>query len=221
MIMMQHATSNTALRTYDPHRCAWLLALALVMLAHSAVAYWLIAPATSTPASTTRTVDVMLMAAPPPVLSAAVPAESEPEKRPAQRLSPARTPAPAAPLAPQPVAQEQPAVVEPAAAVETANTSPEPPPSAVDFSADYLQNTAPIYPMSARRRGLEGQVLVHVQVLENGHSGAVGIKLSSGHESLDNAALHAVQEWRFVPATRGGNAIMAWVEIPIHFKLEH
>ncbi|MDP1707971.1 MAG: hypothetical protein Q8L89_02745 [Gammaproteobacteria bacterium] len=67
--MMQHATGNTALQANDPHRRAWLLALALVMLAHSAVAYWLIAPATSTPASTTRTVDVMLMAAPPPVLS--------------------------------------------------------------------------------------------------------------------------------------------------------
>lgn len=220
MIMLQHVTGNTALRTTDPHRCAWLVALVLAMLAHSAVAYWLTTSASSTPAPATRTVDVMLMAAPPPLLSAAAPAEPEPARRPAQRLPHARTPAPAAPLAPQPVTQEQ-SIAEPAAAVETANTSPEPPPSAVDFSADYLQNTAPVYPLSARRRGLEGQVLVHVQVLENGHSGAVDIKLSSGHESLDNAALHAIQEWRFVPATRGGHAIMTWVEIPIHFKLEH
>jgi len=37
---------------------------------------------------------------------------------------------------------------------------------------------------------------------------------------LDQAALKAVKNWRFVPARRGSEAMVAWVEIPVVFKLD-
>jgi protein TonB len=37
---------------------------------------------------------------------------------------------------------------------------------------------------------------------------------------LDQAALQAVKQWHFVPAQRGGEAVAAWVEVPIVFRLE-
>jgi protein TonB len=36
---------------------------------------------------------------------------------------------------------------------------------------------------------------------------------------LDEAALVTVKKWRFVPARRGGEAVSAWVVVPIAFSL--
>jgi len=47
----------------------------------------------------------------------------------------------------------------------------------------------------------------------------VELKSTSGSERLDQAALDAVRQWRFVPAKRGSEAIAAWVVVPISFSL--
>ncbi len=89
-----------------------------------------------------------------------------------------------------------------------------------DLRAAYLSNPRPPYPLAARRRGLEGRVVLKVEVLEDGSCGRLSVSRSSGHELLDQAALEAVKQWRFVPAHRGGAAVVAWVEVPIVFRLE-
>ena len=89
-----------------------------------------------------------------------------------------------------------------------------------NYKVSYLNNPAPEYPLLARRRGLEGSVLLHVQVLSDGSSATVNVKTSSGHALLDNAAQATVRRWRFVPAMQGNEAVSAWVEVPIVFKLE-
>ena len=38
---------------------------------------------------------------------------------------------------------------------------------------------------------------------------------------LDQAALDAVRQWRFVPARQGEQAVAAWVLVPIQFALEN
>jgi len=38
-------------------------------------------------------------------------------------------------------------------------------------------------------------------------------------ESFDAAALRAVGNWAFQPATVGGRAVEAWVEVPVRFRL--
>lgn len=89
------------------------------------------------------------------------------------------------------------------------------------YNAAYLSNPPPTYPLSARRRGIEGTVLVRAEVAAGGECQRVELKKSSGSDALDQAALEAVKKWRFVPAKRGSQAVVAWVEVPITFKLEN
>ena len=89
------------------------------------------------------------------------------------------------------------------------------------YKASYLNNPAPEYPLAARRRGLEGGVILHVQVMPDGSSATVIVKKSSGHTILDVAAQATVKRWRFVSAKQDGEAVSAWVEVPITFRLEH
>lgn len=77
----------------------------------------------------------------------------------------------------------------------------------------------PIYPENARRRGQQGHVVLHVDVSADGVPSAVTVAESSGYASLDAAALTAVQQWRFVPATRGGVPVPAVAEVPVRFRL--
>lgn len=102
---------------------------------------------------------------------------------------------------------------------EIASSTTEPASTAPVFDAAYLQNPQPSYPLSARRRGIEGKVLLRAEVRPDGLCGHVELKKSSGWEMLDQAAMQAVQGWHFVPARRGDQSIAAWVEIPITFRL--
>ncbi|MBK1694208.1 hypothetical protein CKO09_05570 [Chromatium weissei] len=89
-----------------------------------------------------------------------------------------------------------------------------------EFSAaTYLNNPAPSYPDTARRLRQEGTVQLRVQVSISGNASAVSIASSSGVISLDQAAVRAVQRWRFKPARRDGIAVAATVQIPIRFQL--
>ncbi len=87
------------------------------------------------------------------------------------------------------------------------------------FSADYLNNTPPIYPKSARNSNVQGLVMLEVLVSKEGEAKRVEIEKSSGFSALDNAALSAVQRWRFVPARRGSEILEARVLVPVEFKL--
>lgn len=88
------------------------------------------------------------------------------------------------------------------------------------FRAEYLRNPPPIYPLRARRDGVEGTVMLRVLVTAAGAPGKVEVDVSSGSEALDRAAQDAVRSWRFVPARRGDAAVDAWVVVPLVFRLE-
>jgi protein TonB len=81
-------------------------------------------------------------------------------------------------------------------------------------------NAKPEYPAEARQRGWQGRVLLRVEVSAAGEPLTVDVRVSSGHSVLDQAALHAVEAWRFVPAMRGGAAVAGSVDVPIRFRLE-
>ena len=84
----------------------------------------------------------------------------------------------------------------------------------------YKQNTAPPYPRRARRLGYEGIVLLKVLIDENGRVDNLTVLESSGHATLDRAAVSAVKNWLFEPGTEGGLKKKMWVKIPIRFDLE-
>lgn len=87
------------------------------------------------------------------------------------------------------------------------------------FDADYLNNPAPTYPVFSRRNREQGTVLLNVRVSAQGQAEQVQLKRSSGFSRLDEAALAAVQQWRFVPARRGEAMVAASVVVPITFRL--
>lgn len=137
-------------------------------------------------------------------------AQPKPRPRPevAKRLSertdtpPARDPREAESAATAPVETVAPAVTAPR------------------FEADYLDNPPPAYPRLSRRLREEGEVELRVRVDAAGRAVAVELARSSGSARLDEAALQAVQHWRFEPARQGEQAVEAWVRVPILFKLE-
>lgn len=90
-----------------------------------------------------------------------------------------------------------------------------------DYKASYLNNPRPAYPFAARRMGMQGKVVLNVEVLAAGLCGQVNVHQSSGHEMLDNAALQTVKTWKFVPARHGGQDVTKWFKIPIQFSLNN
>lgn len=89
-----------------------------------------------------------------------------------------------------------------------------------DYKAAYLNNPPPYYPATARRLGMQGKVLLRVEILSNGTCGQIEIESSSGFRPLDQAALETVKKWHFVPARHGVLATTRWFTIPIRFSIE-
>lgn len=87
------------------------------------------------------------------------------------------------------------------------------------FKAAYLHNPKPPYPRVSRRLGETGQVLLLVQVSDQGTASQVSLKKSSGFTRLDQSAMQTVRTWKFVPAKRGTTNIAAPVVVPIRFTI--
>jgi len=76
----------------------------------------------------------------------------------------------------------------------------------------HWHNKEPVYPMAAAVRGEHGAVVLLVHISPAGLTAGVDILQSSGHASLDHAAIDAVWTWRFMPAVKDGQPI--WAEMP-------
>jgi len=80
-----------------------------------------------------------------------------------------------------------------------------------------IEQPAPVYPERARRAGLTGDVMLHVQVLHDGRVGRVRVLHSV--PGLDEAAIACVRRWRFRPARDAKGPVMAWLAVPFSFRL--
>lgn len=195
-----HAVLLSALLAYEPARSA-LLASAPIMVD------WVLPPPAPKPPEpkveppkpkpVARRPDPRPVE-PPPIVTAA-----------AEAPSPVVAPPPPPPVAPAPIEAPPPA----AAPAPTPFVPPV-------FDADYLDNPPPVFPSLSRRLGEQGRVILRVLVSPGGGAAEVQVRTSSGHDRLDQAARDAVRRWKFVPARRGGEAVAAWVLIPISFRLE-
>ena len=83
----------------------------------------------------------------------------------------------------------------------------------------YGSNPLPVYPSLARKMGHEGVVLLAAEILSDGRVGQLVVKKSSGFRTLDQSALDAVRRWKFIPAKWMGQAVSAWVDVPVKFRL--
>ena len=81
-----------------------------------------------------------------------------------------------------------------------------------------LREVKPDYTEDARRRGVEGDVVLEIVVRRDGAVGDVKILQGLG-AGLDERAVDAVRQWRFSPARRLGTPVDVVVEVSVEFKL--
>jgi TonB family protein len=81
-----------------------------------------------------------------------------------------------------------------------------------------VREIPPSYTDEARRRRLEGDVILEIIVRRDGSVGSVRVlrRLGAG---LDDQAVDAVRQWRFLPARRHGEAVDVLAEVAVEFKL--
>ncbi len=214
-------------------RQSLLLALAASLAVHAAVLTWTeIESAPRPEPAPPPVIKVTLAAVQIDPVSVEKPATRESKLRPApppERVVPHAAPrkeAVAEPITIQPsvtpsaVAIQAPRIPAPVPEAPLQSASmPKARASEPDYVARYLHNPPPPYPWQARRMGIEGRVVLHVEILQNGNTGRIEIRQSSGHELLDQAAIKAVGGWRFDPARITGEPITAWAAVPISFRL--
>jgi periplasmic protein TonB len=84
-----------------------------------------------------------------------------------------------------------------------------------------VSKIVPEYTQFARRANIQGTVWLDVEILVDGHVGAVVVKktLDSSPNGLDDAAIAAVKKWKFQPAKSGGKPVACWASIPVVFSL--
>jgi TonB family protein len=77
----------------------------------------------------------------------------------------------------------------------------------------------PQYPSMARAAGVEGTVTLWVFVKADGTVGDVSVYNSSGADALDEAAVSAAWNTRWVPAQNNGQAVGVWTTMQYVFQL--
>lgn len=108
----------------------------------------------------------------------------------------------------------------PAAIAPPEEPSPPPPPRVVS-PAKLVRATRPEYPEDARTAGIEGVVVLEIDLDAAGEVAAVRVLESSGSDLLDRAAERCVRRWKFEPARDGDVGVATTVRIPpIRFRIE-
>lgn len=90
--------------------------------------------------------------------------------------------------------------------------------SEVDQPPILLERTEPDYTDEARIANHEGSVLLQTDVDIEGNAQNIVVMRHLGL-GLDEQAIHAVRQWRFRPARRGGQRVACRVRLEIAFRL--
>ena len=145
------------------------------------------------------------------------PARTPAPQRPPQRSAPVSRPRPTA-LTDRPVLSGAPPGPATTVASGAAATAPSNPPL---IAAPRFRRPPrpPDYPPRAIELDLTGTVIVRALLDPEGDPREMWVHRSSGSPMLDGAALAAVRDWAFEPASRDGQRIPAWVEVPVNFRL--
>ncbi len=159
------------------------------------------------------------------------PPTAAPATAPLPRAVPTETPTtPTAPATTNTSAATTPAVAAapaPAPDVRTAPAHPPSPPAPAPTertpvtvsSVEYLHAPKPDYPISAKRAGEQGKVVLRVLVDDKGHPERVDVRESAGFPKLDEAARQAVMRASFKPHLEDGHPVPVYVLVPINFAL--
>jgi TonB family protein len=81
-----------------------------------------------------------------------------------------------------------------------------------------VKRPSPKYPKEARRKKIQGTVVVSLIVGADGFPRDVQINKSLGY-GLDEEAIKAVQKWEFEPALRDGKPVAVKAMVEVEFRL--
>ncbi len=90
----------------------------------------------------------------------------------------------------------------------------------LDAPLTVLLRIPPVYPLRARRLGIEGWVKVFFLVDKSGHVERIKILDAEPEGVFEQSVRQCVSKWRFKPGTIEGVAVKARMETTIQFKLE-
>ncbi|WP_415846974.1 energy transducer TonB, partial [Stenotrophomonas lactitubi] len=99
--------------------------------------------------------------------------------------------------------------------------SPPAPPTSIEASVDISSKAMnpPRYPPAAFRAGIQGEVILIIDVDAQGNVTNVTVEKSSRNRDLDRAAMEAARKWRFNAAEAGGKKAAGRVRVPVNFAL--
>lgn len=81
-----------------------------------------------------------------------------------------------------------------------------------------VKEIRPTYTDAARRQAIEGDVVLEIVVRNDGSVGNIRVRRTLG-AGLEQKAIDAVRQWRFIPAKRHGAPVDVAVEVSVEFKL--
>jgi TonB family protein len=77
-----------------------------------------------------------------------------------------------------------------------------------------------VYPEEARKAGVEGRVMVWVNIDARGEVKRMQLMRSLGHSGCDEAAMNAIKSVTWKPAMDEDKAVPVWVAVPVNFRLK-
>src|SRR3974390_1616263 len=88
------------------------------------------------------------------------------------------------------------------------------PPARIRF-ASLISQREPVYPTTAKKKGIRGAVHLDVTIAKDGH--VTNIQVISGNPILVEAAKSAVQQWIYRPTLLNGEPIEVIMEVCLFF----
>jgi TonB family protein len=103
------------------------------------------------------------------------------------------------------------------------NSQPAAPPAPVAVGGDVKQaklltSVPPVYPAMAKNQHVSGNVLIDALIDANGR--VTTMKIVSGPALLHQAAMDALKQWKYQPATLDGKATAMHLTVTIQFRLQ-
>ncbi|WHL18889.1 energy transducer TonB [Stenotrophomonas acidaminiphila] len=194
--------------------------IAFVIALHLAALMMLLIPAVAPKAAAEkeRNVMVTLVDAPPPPPPPPPPPQDTPPP-PVKNLAPPK-PSPLPPPPEAPVVD----IPEPRPTdVVTPPSPPSPPAQVTDIQASVdissKNMNPPRYPPAAFRAGIQGEVILIIDVDASGNVTNVSVEKSSRNRDLDRAAMDAARKWKFNPSVINGQKAAGRVRVPVNFAL--
>ncbi len=84
--------------------------------------------------------------------------------------------------------------------------------------AELISKVAPVYPSLAKNQHVSGNVLVDALIDANGK--VTTMKVISGPTLLHQAAMDALRQWKYQPATLDGKPVPMHLTVTLQFRLQ-